>query len=331
MPRFILPVGAARVSPNGTWSGHRARKPPSVNPGTDYEVPRGTAVRAAHGGRVVHAQSTYAGSGGRLVYLRSLDGGRSTETQYLHLDRVDVRIGQVVNQGDILGLSGASGFGKTNYYGPHTHVTLLLDGRNVDFAANFAASASLDSTPIGNDMPTLDQPALLSILTAGGEVPGHGGVSLFDAMKATYFYGDRAEARHVEILDAIRGLPAATWAHPLPHMLMPDETVPGGYQMVSAGSFLSYDPAEHENTRKAAAAGLSALSVDGLDEEKLAEILKATAFDPEKIAAQVLAAFDEAETAAIAARAKAKDNITHLRLVDAPKGTIEQDASSPAA
>lgn len=140
MPAFILPVGDWPVSPNGTWQGHRDRRPASVNPGVDYECVMNTTVRAAHDGVVRYSQNTFTGSGGRLVYVRQMTGGTNfIETQYLHLNVAQVKAGQVVKQGDVLGLSGASGYGKTRYYGPHCHVSLYINGVNVDFAAHVAA------------------------------------------------------------------------------------------------------------------------------------------------------------------------------------------------
>jgi hypothetical protein len=164
MPDFILPVGAVRVSPNGTWLGHQRRTPPSVNPGTDYECAMNTPVRAAAAGLVTLAQSTFAGSGGRMVYIKSTVANKLSEVQYLHLNRVDVREGQQVAQGQVIAMSGASGFGKNNGYGPHCHVTLRIQGRNVDFQqyASGASPASLNTEEI-DDMGATEQLALKNI------------------------------------------------------------------------------------------------------------------------------------------------------------------------
>lgn len=80
--------------------------------GQDLAVPTGTRVVAVLGGTVVHAG--WGGAYGNEVELRHHDG---SYTVYGHLSSVAVRVGQTVDTGTRLGLSGATG----NVTGPHLH------------------------------------------------------------------------------------------------------------------------------------------------------------------------------------------------------------------
>ncbi|MEV6962981.1 M23 family metallopeptidase [Streptomyces sp. NPDC051207] len=85
--------------------------------GQDYAVPTGTNVMATHGGTVVKAGGYGAGDGpayGNAVVIRH---GNGTYSQYAHLSRIDVRIGQIVKTGQHIARSGNTG----NSSGPHLH------------------------------------------------------------------------------------------------------------------------------------------------------------------------------------------------------------------
>ncbi|MFJ1694298.1 M23 family metallopeptidase [Streptomyces sp. NPDC088252] len=85
--------------------------------GQDFAVPVGTKVEAAHGGTVVKAGPNGGGDGpayGNAVVIRH---GNGTYSQYAHLSRIDVRIGQTVKAGQKIALSGNTG----NSSGPHLH------------------------------------------------------------------------------------------------------------------------------------------------------------------------------------------------------------------
>ncbi|MFJ6832280.1 M23 family metallopeptidase [Streptomyces sp. NPDC091209] len=85
--------------------------------GQDFAVPQGTNVMAAHGGTVVKAGGNGAGDGpayGNAIVIKHADGRYS---QYAHLSRIDVRVGQVVATGQHIALSGNTG----NSSGPHLH------------------------------------------------------------------------------------------------------------------------------------------------------------------------------------------------------------------
>ncbi|MFB6706652.1 M23 family metallopeptidase [Streptomyces sp. NPDC056333] len=85
--------------------------------GQDFAVPIGTKVEAAHGGVVVKAGPNGGGDGpayGNAIVIKHDNGMYS---QYAHLSRIDVHIGQSVEKGQQIALSGNTG----NSSGPHLH------------------------------------------------------------------------------------------------------------------------------------------------------------------------------------------------------------------
>ncbi|MGC5345865.1 M23 family metallopeptidase [Streptomyces sp. DT24] len=85
--------------------------------GQDFAVPTGTKVEAAHSGTVVKAGGNGAGDGpayGNAVVIKHANGKYS---QYAHLSKIDVHIGQHVKTGQKIALSGSTG----NSSGPHLH------------------------------------------------------------------------------------------------------------------------------------------------------------------------------------------------------------------
>ncbi|MFJ6927529.1 M23 family metallopeptidase [Streptomyces nigra] len=85
--------------------------------GQDFAVPTGTKVVAAHGGTVVKAGGNGAGDGPAYGNAIVIKHGNGTYSQYAHLSRVEVKIGQVVKTGQEIAKSGNTG----NSSGPHLH------------------------------------------------------------------------------------------------------------------------------------------------------------------------------------------------------------------
>jgi murein DD-endopeptidase MepM/ murein hydrolase activator NlpD len=57
-----------------------------------------------------------------------IDHGFGYQTVYAHLDKFNVRVGQKVRRGDIIGFVGSSGLSTA----PHLHYEVLLNGRYVN-------------------------------------------------------------------------------------------------------------------------------------------------------------------------------------------------------
>ncbi|MEU3186379.1 M23 family metallopeptidase [Streptomyces sp. NPDC006923] len=85
--------------------------------GQDFAVPIGTAVHAAHSGTVVKAGPNGAGDGpayGNAIVIKHKNG---TYSQYAHLSKVKVYVGEHVTTDQRIALSGNTG----NSTGPHLH------------------------------------------------------------------------------------------------------------------------------------------------------------------------------------------------------------------
>jgi murein DD-endopeptidase MepM/ murein hydrolase activator NlpD len=139
-----------------SFEGHKNRAKPALNPGTDYGVATGTPVKAVADGTVIGVVNTFTGSGGKMIFL-SFPSGHTAD--YLHLSRIDVQPGQVVKQGQVIGLSGGSGLGSMNGYGPHLHFSFRVGGKptmgagNIDYEVWLANQGATPSKPSNGKRP----------------------------------------------------------------------------------------------------------------------------------------------------------------------------------
>jgi hypothetical protein len=92
--------------------------------GVDYTVPEGSRVFATADGKVKDVSSNKSSSG--LVVI--ISHGNGYETQYSHLYKSNVKVGQEVKRGDIIALSGNSGLSLA----PHLHYEIKHNGLRVD-------------------------------------------------------------------------------------------------------------------------------------------------------------------------------------------------------
>lgn len=91
--------------------------------GMDLGVPTGTAIRAALPGTVTI--SKYSSSYGYYVMI---DHGGGLATLYAHNSKLLVKVGQTVNTGDIVSLSGSTGRST----GPHLHFEVRVNGERTN-------------------------------------------------------------------------------------------------------------------------------------------------------------------------------------------------------
>jgi hypothetical protein len=125
---FLLPYACGtthRVSQgnNGNFS-HNGRSAYAI----DFSLGLDTPLLAMKGGRVVYTRKStrlgdpcYDGGGRECINEANyvvIEHNDSSRTAYLHLNRVDVSVGDQVGQGQQVGLSGSTGYST----GPHGHV-----------------------------------------------------------------------------------------------------------------------------------------------------------------------------------------------------------------
>ena len=148
MTTWIRPVDGGSIS--DSFTGHKNRAKPSLNPGTDYAVATGTPIKALADGTITGIVPTFTGSGGRMIF-QSFPSGHNAD--YLHLSRIDVVAGQQVKQGQVIGLVGGSGLGKENGYGAHLHLSFRVGGKptmgagNIDYEAFRGAPTAAPVAP----------------------------------------------------------------------------------------------------------------------------------------------------------------------------------------
>lgn len=109
---FIWPV-QGRIS--GRFGNQRVYNgtPKAPHSGMDIAAATGTPIKAPADGVITFADPGLYLTGGTMV----LDHGHGISSNFLHLSRIDARVGDVVKQGDVIGAVGATGRAT----GPHLH------------------------------------------------------------------------------------------------------------------------------------------------------------------------------------------------------------------
>jgi murein DD-endopeptidase MepM/ murein hydrolase activator NlpD len=92
--------------------------------GVDLANPRGTPIRAAQAGEVIWAGWANDGFGNSV----KINHCYHISTAYGHMDRLNVKVHQIVQPGDIIGFEGSTG----NSTGPHLHYMVEYDNVPID-------------------------------------------------------------------------------------------------------------------------------------------------------------------------------------------------------
>ena len=96
---------------------------PAMHTGLDFRAATGDPVRATANGKVV--TSGWQGGYGRMV---EIDHGNGLSTRYGHLSEINVRVGDHIKIGQVIGAVGSTGRST----GPHLHYETRIDGDPVD-------------------------------------------------------------------------------------------------------------------------------------------------------------------------------------------------------
>ena len=110
---------------------------PAMHTGLDLHGETGDPVRATADGKVTAAG--WSGGYGRVV---DIDHGNGLSTRYGHLSSIDVRVGQSIRTGQIIGKIGSTGRST----GPHLHYETRVRGEAVDPNKFLRAGQKLDAS-----------------------------------------------------------------------------------------------------------------------------------------------------------------------------------------
>jgi murein DD-endopeptidase MepM/ murein hydrolase activator NlpD len=119
---FVRPVPDDANSAFGTRSIYNG-EPRSPHTGADFLSPAGRPVEAPNAGRIVLAAPLYF-TGNTVI----IDHGLGLFSLFAHLSKIDVKTGDRVAAGDVVGNVGATG----RVTGPHLHWTVRLNNARVD-------------------------------------------------------------------------------------------------------------------------------------------------------------------------------------------------------
>lgn len=123
----IIPISSKDLTRIASGFGlriHPIYKIIKFHSGMDFTAPAGTDVYATGNGVVESVQTSQRGLGKNIV----IDHGYGYSSTYAHLSNFNVRVGQKVQRGDVIGYVGNTGTSIAN----HLHYEIRLNGVNVD-------------------------------------------------------------------------------------------------------------------------------------------------------------------------------------------------------
>lgn len=138
-----FPLEYTRVSSNFGGRIHPIKKTWREHKGIDYAAPTGTAIRTVGDG-VVEFAGVQNGYGNFVVVKHD----KSRTTAYAHMSRIDVTKGQVLEQGDVIGAVGQTGWAT----GPHLHFEFREDAVHKDPRT---LSSQTEAVPIPEHMQAM--------------------------------------------------------------------------------------------------------------------------------------------------------------------------------
>jgi murein DD-endopeptidase MepM/ murein hydrolase activator NlpD len=123
----IIPISGKDLTRVASGYGlriHPYYKIVKFHAGMDFTAPLGTDVYVTGNGVVDKVLTSKRGLGNHII----INHGFGITSTYAHLDRFNVREGQKVKRGDIIGFVGSTGMSVA----PHLHYEIKVNGVNVD-------------------------------------------------------------------------------------------------------------------------------------------------------------------------------------------------------
>ena len=132
------PVEFSRISsPYNLKRFHPILNRTKAHYGTDYAAPKGTPILAV--GEGIVTKSSYTKGNGKYVKIRH---NSTYETQYLHMSKRAVNVGENVSQGQVIGYVGSTGLAT----GPHVCFRFWKNGKQVNhLKEDFPPSEPIES------------------------------------------------------------------------------------------------------------------------------------------------------------------------------------------
>lgn len=103
---------------------HPIHKIPKMHTGLDFTANHGTLVRATGDGKVISIKKDRSGFGNHIM----ISHGYGYETLYGHLEEMEVKVGQTVKKGEVIGTVGSTGTSTA----PHLHYEVHYKGRPIN-------------------------------------------------------------------------------------------------------------------------------------------------------------------------------------------------------
>ncbi|MCF8256872.1 MAG: M23 family metallopeptidase [Flavobacteriales bacterium] len=113
-----------RIASGFNFRIHPIYKIKHFHTGIDFTAPRGTEIVATGDGTVTKMEIENRGYGHHII----IDHGFGYETLYAHMSRFNVRPGQKVRRGDVIGFIGSTGTSTA----PHLHYEVIKNGEKIN-------------------------------------------------------------------------------------------------------------------------------------------------------------------------------------------------------
>ena len=125
--KFIRPL-EGKITSNFGYRKSPAQGATTNHSGIDIAVPVGTPVKSIADGTVTAAKGGMRGYGNGVFVDHGIINGKHVVSEYGHLSKFEVKVGDKVLKGQELAKSGNSGTST----GPHLHLTIREDNIPVD-------------------------------------------------------------------------------------------------------------------------------------------------------------------------------------------------------
>jgi len=103
---------------------HPIHKVKKFHKGIDFTAPKGTPIQSSGNGIVIKAKSSRSGFGKHI----KIDHGYGYVSLYAHMNSIDVKVGEKIKKGQLIGTVGSTGLSTA----PHCHYEIHYKGKAVN-------------------------------------------------------------------------------------------------------------------------------------------------------------------------------------------------------